>query len=319
MAVLAASALDVMSPPESIQSPCKEWRSVDSECSTAAQSLAFFEEDSEPNSVKKVAQKPEICIVFDWDDTLLPSSFIEDAARMCAPNCASPALRRRPGGLSRGRRGARGLPADFPCYTAIQEHGQLIAKALRLAKKCGDRVAIVSLSERPWVFESADQYLPGLDMEALLRELQIPVYYAPEHATTRFPPAETAALQHADFASQDLNVTMKRNAMLEFLQLHIGHSDFDGLNLISIGDSLVEKEAAQACARFADLEGKPSLCKTIKLIGDPSLKQLNDQLKTLTSHLEAVCAYDGDLDLHVQSPDDLVAQLAKVESPEAQQ
>ena len=30
---------------------------------------------------------------------------------------------------------------------------------------------------------------------------------------------------------------MKRNAMLEFLQLHIGHSDFDGLNLISIGNS----------------------------------------------------------------------------------
>jgi hypothetical protein len=28
---------------------------------------------------------------------------------------------------------------------------------------------------------------------------------------------------------------MKRNAMLEFLQLHIGQSDFDGLNLISIG------------------------------------------------------------------------------------
>ena len=36
--------------------------------------------------------------------------------------------------------------------------------------------------------------------------------------------------------TEDLNVTMKRNAMLEFLQLHIGHSDFDGLNLISIGN-----------------------------------------------------------------------------------
>ena len=43
-------------------------------------------------------------------------------------------------------------------------------------------------------------------MEALLRELQIPVYYAPEHATTRFPPAETAALQHADFASQESKI-----------------------------------------------------------------------------------------------------------------
>lgn len=316
MAVLAASALDVMSSPESIQSPsCKAWRSVDSECSTVAQSFSLaFEEDSEPISEKK-AQKPETCIIFDWDDTLLPTSFIEDAARMCAPS-SSPARRR----AGVGRRGAsRGLPADFPCYTAIQEHGQLIAKALRLAKKCSDRVAIASLSERPWVFESADQYLPGLDMAELLKELQIPVYYAPEHATTRFPPAETAALEHSDLGSEDLNVTMKRNAMLEFLQLHIGQSDFDGLNLISIGDSLVEKEAAQACARFADLEGKPSLCKTIKLIGDPSLKQLNEQLKTLTSHIETVCSHNCDLDLHAQSPDDLVAQLGTVGPPEPAQ
>ena len=53
---------------------------------------------------------------------------------------------------------------------------------------------------------SFDILLTGLDMEALLRELQIPVYYAPEHATTRFPPAETAALQHADFASQESKI-----------------------------------------------------------------------------------------------------------------
>lgn len=42
----------------------------------------------------------------------------------------------------------------------------------------------------------------GLDMAELLKELQIPVYYAPEHATTRFPPAETAALEHSDLGSE---------------------------------------------------------------------------------------------------------------------
>lgn len=39
-------------------------------------------------------------------------------------------------------------------------------------------------------------------MAELLKELQIPVYYAPEHATTRFPPAETAALEHSDLGSE---------------------------------------------------------------------------------------------------------------------
>lgn len=190
----------------------------------------------------------------------------------------------------------RGLEKMLTCPAlGFPELRRNTLQALRLAKKCGDRVAIVSLSERPWVFESADQYLPGpiekiwkgecfecflwgrkslpkikkrqtmqkesdrdlqskrvfvylvarpvarisrmrfqgcffdrfwnlhfapcipklssfdilltgLDMEALLRELQIPVYYAPEHATTRFPPAETAALQHADFASQEIKI-----------------------------------------------------------------------------------------------------------------
>ena len=34
-------------------------------------------------------------------------------------------------------------------------------EVLRGAKEAADRVAIVTLSARPWVFESADQYLPG--------------------------------------------------------------------------------------------------------------------------------------------------------------
>eukprot|EP00913_Durusdinium_trenchii_P032689 g30598.t1 len=196
------------------------------------------------------------------------------------------------------------LPADFPCYAAIKEHGQLIAKVLRLAKQCGDRVAIVSLSERPWVFESADQYLPGLDMAELLKELQIPVYYASEHTRT---PTSTAWGELPE--EEDLHVLTKRNAMLEFLQASQGPQT--GLHLISIGDSLVEKEAAQACARLADLQ-TASLCKTIKLIGDPSLKQLTEQLQTLAMHLPSICAYESDLDLHAQSPDDLVSQLATV-------
>ncbi|CAK9003544.1 unnamed protein product [Durusdinium trenchii] len=319
MAVSSATAFDVMSSPESIQI-CKDWRSVTSECecSTTIASVASSERvaasfpssaagDDEtprsgagqPETRKQVPKDLERCIIFDWDDTLLPSSFIEDAARMCAPNYSSG--RRRAG---RAARQVPQLPADFPCYAAIKEHGQLIAKVLRLAKQCGDRVAIVSLSERPWVFESADQYLPGLDMAELLKELQIPVYYASEHTRT---PTSTAWGELPE--EEDLHVLTKRNAMLEFLQASQGPQT--GLHLISIGDSLVEKEAAQACARLADLQ-TASLCKTIKLIGDPSLKQLTEQLQTLAMHLPSICAYESDLDLHAQSPDDLVSQLATV-------
>lgn len=53
-----------------------------------------------------------------------------------------------------------GKDVDLSCL-GISRACHNTLQALRLAKKCGDRVAIVSLSERPWVFESADQYLPG--------------------------------------------------------------------------------------------------------------------------------------------------------------
>merc|ERR1712070_941592 len=49
----------------------------------------------------------------------------------------------------------------------------VLRKALTLA-----RVAIVTLSMAPWVPFSASRYLPGIDIEELLAELDIPVYYS---------------------------------------------------------------------------------------------------------------------------------------------
>lgn len=43
------------------------------------------------------------------------------------------------------------------------------------------QVAIVTLAERPWVLDSADHFLPGLNLKRLLRDLDIPVYYAVEY------------------------------------------------------------------------------------------------------------------------------------------
>jgi len=295
----------MLAEPVRLQLSGKESFSVDSECSTALSSFTL--EDEVPEHDAKPA-KGETCIIFDWDDTLLPTSFIEDAARMCAPNCASPTLLQNAArvrgfaGNSRAARSAkrhvsRGLPQNFPCYAAIQQHAQLVEEVLRGAKEAADRVAIVTLSARPWVFESADQYLPGLDMAELLKELQIPVYYAPEHT-------------QATDDTQDPHVNMKRNAMQEFLHLFGDTVREDALNVISIGDSLVEKEAAQATARLAEDCGRPSMCKTIKLIGDPSLKQLRDELSMLKEHLPTLCTVPKELDIHVQSPEDLEAQLA---------
>jgi len=194
---------------------------------------------------------------------------------------------------------------DFPCYAAIQHHATVVEKVLRAAKASAGHVAIVTLAERPWVFESSDKYLPGLDMAELLKELQIPVYYAPEHAKKDKEGSEDI---------QDARVGMKQGAMSEFLQVKFGGHAVESnafLNVTSIGDSMVEKEAVEATVRVAELgREEPCLCKTVKLVGDPSLKQLTDQLEILSASLETVAGHPCDLDIHVQSPEDLTSQLS---------
>lgn len=212
-----------------------------------------------------------------------------------------------------GQHQLRDLPKDFPCYSALQKHASLVEKILRACKAIASRVAIVTLSDRPWVFESSDQYLPGLNIAGLLRELQIPVYYAGEHTQSQLP--KVAGLEHGD-----PHVVLKLNAMAEFLQLKnspgsITHGD-NVFNVISVGDSSCEKEAAQAALRVAsDLRDQDCLCKTVKLMSDPSLKQLTTQLETLLLHLSTLSAFSESKDIAAQEPEELEAQLGALSVP----
>merc|ERR1719195_1272670 len=118
-------------------------------------------------------------IIFDWDDTLLPTSFLIEAMEMCTPS----------GGLwrFRGMRSCR-LPPNFPCFGALQKHEDAVRRVLTNARALA-RVAIVTAAARPWVIESADKFLPGLNLASLLQD-----------------------------ANVESSVACKRNAMLEFLQ-----------------------------------------------------------------------------------------------------
>eukprot|EP00930_Biecheleria_cincta_P043629 TRINITY_DN29947_c0_g1_i1.p1 TRINITY_DN29947_c0_g1~~TRINITY_DN29947_c0_g1_i1.p1 ORF type:complete len:368 (+),score=58.55 TRINITY_DN29947_c0_g1_i1:30-1106(+) len=302
----------------------------DCECSTAATSRSADEEHDVKQQAVRRGLSSSFCssptcrplstrdtsIILDWDDTLLPTSFMTDAVRMYAPKCAATngllhggsARPRRGSGRTMGRQHQlRELPKDFPCYSALQKHASLVEKVLRACKAIASRVAIVTLSNRPWVFESSDQYLPGLDLGGLLGELQIPVYYAGEHTQSQLPKV-------AGLDTGDPHVVLKLNAMAEFLQLKnstgsITHGD-NVFNVISVGDSSCEREAAKAALRVAsDLREQACLCKTVKLMSDPSLKQLTTQLETLLSHLGALSALSESTDLDAQEPEELEAKL----------
>jgi len=114
-------------------------------------------------SVPKFSDPQSALIIFDWDDTLLPTTF-----------------------LSRYWNDDMSLDPDFPDADALTAHAHLVGFVLRTARRIA-RVAIVTNSRSPWVLSSGERFLPGLEVEALLNELEIPVYYARRHIDTILP------------------------------------------------------------------------------------------------------------------------------------
>lgn len=287
-----------------------------SECSTSASGAVASCTDDELEAKEKAAQVQQFApftavestIIFDWDDTLLPISFIQDAVRICPQKVSVGPGRPRPGRPSRHPR----LQQDFPCYEALVRHGELVRQLLTRARSAG-QVAIVTLAERPWVFESAEMYLPGLNLPGLLQDLQIPIYYALEHHGRD---AAAVAAGAAGALSGDEGVVCKRNAMAEFLSRPAEGGGCTGRqNVLSVGDSFSERDATRAllCSR-AGLLPQAQFCKTLKLMSEPSLKALSDQLRHLAAHLELFVSHKGDLDLLIDSPEEIAAAVASLSS-----
>ncbi|CAE7206695.1 unnamed protein product [Symbiodinium natans] len=110
-------------------------------------------------------QDPEnAVIIFDWDDTLLPTTYILNTVIPSLPE--------------EDRAGV--IPESSPHQATLAAHAHLVGFLVRAARKVA-RVAIVSNSLSPWVEASSARYLPGLDLEGLLQELDVPIYYARRH------------------------------------------------------------------------------------------------------------------------------------------
>lgn len=211
-------------------------------------------------------------IIFDWDDTLLPTSFFKEMP-VASPDFVGQPLH------------------SLPFYQSLMEHADLVQQILRAASAIA-HISIVTLSARPWVLMSSETYLPGLDMEALMQELDIPVFYATEHLdfldVSKNPDACLATIS-------------KRNAMTDNLRRNCASNALSGprLSVLSIGDSLVEQQALKDCCLgwggLKPIVQRP-FCKTVKLIDKPSLQTLSGELRYLLSGLQSMASRDDDFD-----------------------
>jgi hypothetical protein len=194
----------------------------------------------------------ETIIMFDWDDTLLASSFLS----------------------SKGYRLDTDKSKIVDVEAGLRDLEQAIISAVTKALQYGD-VHIVTNAETGWVQLSAQKFLPGV--VPLLNRVSI--LSARSTYESRYP---DAPLKWKYYAFQD--------------KLAPSFSEPKrSKNILSFGDSHVEREAIRAVTR-----GFPNTrCKSVKFAERPSMEQLRRQLELVTNCFQYIHHHDGDLDLQL--------------------
>lgn len=216
---------------------------------------------SVPSSVSSVSSSPSpnkenkanstTVILFDWDDTLCPSSFLS----------------------GKGYR----LDSEHVAKEVEQELKELevsITGVLNAACQYGE-VYIVTNAETGWVQLSAQKFLPGV--VPLLSK--VTVVSARSTFEQMFP---DAPLKWKFYAFQEkLMPSFNNNKVTK--------------NIISFGDSHVEREAIRAVTR-----GFPNTkTKSIKFAERPSMEQLRRQIDLVINCFAYIHNHEGDLDLQL--------------------
>jgi len=201
----------------------------------------------------KQSQDKDSVICFDWDDTLLCSSWLS----------------------SRGLR----LDSDPMKVREIQpqldELSHSIIAVLNLALQYGP-VTVVTNAETGWVQLSAQKFIPLV--VPMLSKLT--VVSARSTYESMFP---------------DSPLKWKFYAFQERLATLTAGSSKKEKNVISFGDSHVEREAIRAVTRGM----QATRTKSVKFAERPSLEQLRRQIELVTNCFQYIHNHEGDLDLQL--------------------
>jgi len=245
---------------------------------------ALGESDTLPLSSAAFDSPEGTVIIFDWDDTLFPTWFVTEVLSPCLPEAS---------------RGAAPPPEDAMFSEALRQHAGTVVELLRTASAIG-RVGIVTLSQRPWVLSSAKRYMLDVDFAQLFKELTIPIIYARE--CIKRPMITRAEVE------EGVNVltVAKQAAMAKALKKLYGKAAWR--NIISIGDSIVERDAIKELLWSLEQESTPR-CKTVKLMEEPSIEQLGAELVLLQTWMQSMVKHEDDFDIIMDASEEAMQSM----------
>lgn len=251
--------------------------------------------------------KPEQTIIlFDWDDTLCPSNWIRENR---------PALSF-----------FKPCPTDEKYQRPLRELQKHVEATLRLALKMG-KVIIVTNAMEPWVETSCRNFLPAL--VPIVSQIQViyarSVFDTMTCEAARKSPARTSSPGRAlpgMYSASGQNKLGTSNSRLsqqvdemapqkwkeiafeqEITGFYSRYARQSWKNVISIGDSIFERDAVRRVVVNRPSAKKKCRTKTAKLLDEPEIDELVSQVRVIHDALGLMVQYDGNLDIEIDEED----------------
>ncbi|CAK0876595.1 unnamed protein product [Prorocentrum cordatum] len=182
------------------------------------------------------AEKTQTAIIFDWDDTLFPTTFVKhDLGLSVRHHLKDQAL--SPQKMLR-------------VQTALAKAAGAAGQLLRLANERG-KVVIVTLARSPWVTDSCRYFYPGIG--ELIEKLNIQIVYARDGEQIDYSKVSNMAQSQFETFWAETKGMAISEALGEFYSQYEGQS---WKNVISLGDSHFERYGTMAATmQYAAAKG----------------------------------------------------------------
>ncbi|POM59573.1 Protein Kinase [Phytophthora palmivora] len=227
--------------------------------------------------------KDRTVVVFDWDDTLCPSSWLH--AQDLLPKF-------------RGHQ-ISVTPEQREVLTLIGAH---VARLLQKAVAYGP-VFVVTAAEYGWVEMSAALYLPAV--QSVLALADVHIVSARSWYEQNFGLGGDSATWKQEvmqlIARKCFAAAAETSNARSFREPTAPQDAY--FNFLSIGDSMAERDAC-----FAAVENVcRTFAKTLKFVEHPSAEEVLQQVELTHDSFEQMCGWDNNLDLRLSR-----AQLAEL-------
>jgi len=252
------------------------------------------------NSQFMFSMKNQTVIIFDWDDTLFPTTYVRDDMELAW---------QKP--LKDQRLDPREKVDIIKKMEKCEDH---VITLLKIAKDLG-KVILVTLARNPWVTTSCCNFYERVGK--LIEQLNVPIVYAQTGVQVDYDKMAMASNEEIEQYWSSIKGKAIANEVKQFYSQYEGQS---WKNIISIGDSDFERLGTQAAtADYMKQSGLGSgsdsasqvdghvfkvRTKTFKLVDQPTIEELTVEVELLQKLLPLMVNLDTGFDVNLSNVED---------------